>query len=74
MFVAFFNLLGSIVLLPLYSQILLGYTATLAGLVLSPGGVATLLTMPVVGRLVAKRDPKHILALGVLVCARNNFV
>jgi len=73
MFVAFFNLLGSIVLLPLYSQILLGYTATLAGLVLSPGGVATLLTMPVVGRLVAKRDPKQLLALGVLVCAFSTY-
>lgn len=69
MFVAFFNLLGSIVLLPLYAQILLGYTATLAGLVLSPGGVATLLTMPVVGKLIVKRNPKHVLALGVLVCA-----
>lgn len=69
MFVAFFNLLGSIVLLPLYAQLLLGYTATLAGLVLSPGGVATLLTMPVVGKLIVKRNPKYILALGVLVCA-----
>jgi len=73
MFVAFFNLLGSIVLLPLYAQILLGYTATLAGLVLSPGGVATLLTMPVVGRLIVKRNPKHILALGVLVCAFSTY-
>jgi DHA2 family multidrug resistance protein len=73
MFVAFFNLLGSIVLLPLYSQILLGYTATLAGLVLSPGGVATLLTMPVVGRLIVKQNPKYILALGVLVCAFSTY-
>jgi DHA2 family multidrug resistance protein len=69
MFVAFFNLLGSIVLLPLYAQILLGYTATLAGLVLSPGGIATLVTMPVVGKLIVKRNPKYILALGILVCA-----
>ena len=69
MFVAFFNLLGSIVLLPLYAQILLGYTATLAGLVLSPGGVATLLTMPVVGKLIEKQNPKYLLALGVMVCA-----
>ncbi|MGA7104223.1 MAG: DHA2 family efflux MFS transporter permease subunit, partial [Candidatus Deferrimicrobiaceae bacterium] len=69
MFVAFFNLLGSIVLLPLYAQILLGYTATLAGLVLSPGGVATLITMPVVGKLIVKQNPKYLLALGVLVCA-----
>src|SRR3990172_7349156 len=69
MFVSFFNLLGSIVLLPLYAQILLGYTATLAGLVLSPGGVATLLTMPVVGKLIVKQNPKYLLALGILVCA-----
>ncbi|HEU5360915.1 MAG TPA: DHA2 family efflux MFS transporter permease subunit [Candidatus Deferrimicrobiaceae bacterium] len=69
MFVAFFNLLGSIVLLPLYAQILLGYTATLAGLVLSPGGVATLFTMPIVGKLIVKRNPKYLLALGVLICA-----
>ncbi len=69
MFVAFFNLLGSIVLLPLYAQLLLGYTATLAGLVLSPGGIATLITMPIVGKLIVKRNPKYLLALGVLVCA-----
>lgn len=69
MFVAFFNLLGSIVLLPLYSQLLLGYTATLAGLVLSPGGVATLVTMPVVGKIIEKRNPKYVLALGILLCA-----
>ena len=73
MFVAFFNLLGSIVLLPLYAQILLGYTATLAGLVLSPGGVATLVTMPVVGKLIVKKNPKHILALGVLLCAFSTW-
>ena len=69
MFVAFFNLLGSIVLLPLYAQILLGYTATLAGLVLSPGGIATLVTMPVVGKLIVRQNPKYLLALGILVCA-----
>lgn len=69
MFTAFFNLFGSIVLLPLYSQVLLGYTAFLAGLVLSPGGVATLFTMPVVGRLIVKRNPKWILAVGIVVCA-----
>ena len=58
-----------------YAQILLGYTATLAGLVLSPGGVATLVTMPVVGKLIVKRNPKYILALGVLLCAFSyNFV
>src|SRR3990172_7755165 len=73
MFVAFFNLLGSIVLLPLFAQLLLGYTATLAGLVLSPGGIATLVTMPLVGRYITRHNPKHPLALGVLLCAFSTW-
>ncbi len=73
MFVAFFNLLGSIVLLPLYAQLLLGYTATLAGLVLSPGGVATLVAMPLVGRFIGRHDPKYPLFLGVAVCALSTW-
>ncbi len=74
MFIAFFNLFGSIVLLPLYSQILLGYTAFLAGLVLSPGGVATLFTMPIVGKLIVKRNPKYLLAFGIAVCALSTWM
>jgi DHA2 family multidrug resistance protein len=73
MFVAFFNLLGSIVLLPLYAQLLLGYTATLAGLVLSPGGVATLITMPIVGRFIGRHNPKYALVLGILLCAYSTW-
>jgi DHA2 family multidrug resistance protein len=73
MFVAFFNLLGSIVLLPLYAQLLLGYTATLAGLVLSPGGVATLLAMPLVGRFIGRHNPKYPLVVGVVVCAFSTW-
>ncbi len=69
MFIAFFNLMGSIVLLPLYAQMLLGYTATLAGYVLSPGGVATLFCMPVVGKLIGKHNPKYILFAGIFLCA-----
>ncbi len=73
MLIAFFNLFGSIVLLPLYAQILLGYTATLAGLVLSPGGVATLIVMPIVGKLIVKRNPKYLLAFGIAVCAFSTW-
>lgn len=69
MFFTFFNLFGSIVLLPIYLQTLMGYTATLAGLVLGPGGVATMVVMPIVGRLVRKINPKAILVFGIIVCA-----
>ncbi|MGQ9569812.1 MAG: DHA2 family efflux MFS transporter permease subunit [Thermodesulfovibrionales bacterium] len=69
MFCIFFNLFGSIVLQPIYVQMLMGYTATLAGLVLAPGGIASMLTMPIVGRLITKINPKGILITGIIVCA-----
>lgn len=74
MFFAFFNLFGSIVLLPIYLQTLMGYTATLAGLVLGPGGFATLFAMPVAGRLVTKMNPKTLLATGIIVAAYSTHL
>ncbi|HAM53105.1 MAG TPA: EmrB/QacA family drug resistance transporter [Nitrospiraceae bacterium] len=69
MFFAFFNLFGSIVLLPIYLQTMMGYTSTLSGMVLGPGGVATLIAMPIAGRLVTKMNPKALLAFGITVAA-----
>ena len=43
MLVLGFVLYGSTALLPLFLQTLLGYTALLSGLVLSPGGIAIML-------------------------------
>ncbi len=69
MFITFFNLLGSVVLLPLYVQILMGYTAFQAGWILAPGGIVTLLCMPVAGKLTDKYNPKYVLTVGILLCA-----
>ena len=74
MFFAFFNLFGSIVLLPIYLQTLMGYTAYLAGVVLGPGGMATLIAMPVAGRLVTKVNPKGLLASGIIVGAYSTYL
>jgi DHA2 family multidrug resistance protein len=74
MFFAFFNLFGSIVLLPVYLQTLMGYTSTLAGMVLGPGGIATLLAMPLAGRLVTKVNPKGLLAFGIIVSAYSTHL
>src|SRR2546421_4786171 len=49
---------GSIVLLPLWLQQYMGYTATDAGLVLAPVGVLALLLTPIVGRTAGKVDPR----------------
>src|SRR3954469_24440575 len=49
---------GSIVLVPLWLQQFLGYTATDAGLVLAPVGFLALLLTPMVGRTAGKVDPR----------------
>jgi MFS transporter, DHA2 family, multidrug resistance protein len=64
MFVLGFGLLATTTLLPLFVQTLLGYTATDAGLVLSPGGLAMIPMMPLVGALVGKIDARWLIALG----------
>ena len=74
MFIAFFNLFGGIVLLPLYAQILLGYTSFLAGMILSPGGIATLIVMPIVGKLIVKHNPKYLLTFGMVLCALSTYM
>jgi DHA2 family multidrug resistance protein len=67
MFVLGFSLYGTTVLIPQMVQTLLGYTAELAGLVISPGGLCIMLMMPVVGILVGKTDPRFLICWGFLV-------
>ena len=45
MFLLGFGLFGSFTMLPLFVQGMLGYTATWAGLVISPGGIASLVAI-----------------------------
>ena len=64
-----FVLYGSTTLLPLFLQTLLGYTALLSGLVLSPGGIAICMLMPLVGFLVHRYEARWLVVLGVLISA-----
>jgi DHA2 family multidrug resistance protein len=73
-FFSFFVLFGSLVLLPLYLQQLMGYNAYLAGWVLAPGGMATLLIMPIVGQLVNKINSKLILFTGLSLVSYSMFL
>jgi DHA2 family multidrug resistance protein len=74
MFFVFFNLFGSIILLPIYLQSLMGYTAFLAGLVLGPGGFASIVALPVVGRLVEKSNPKGVLTVGIILASTASYL
>jgi DHA2 family multidrug resistance protein len=50
-----------------------GYTATWAGLVLSPGGLVTAAMMFVVGRLSGKVQPKYLIAVGAVLIALSMY-
>jgi len=69
-----FVLYGSLVLLPLFMQTLLGWTATTAGIWTSPRGIGTAACMPLVGYLLGKRwDGRWMLALGFAVAGLAFF-
>jgi DHA2 family multidrug resistance protein len=74
MFVLGFVLYGSMALLPIFLQTLLGYTASLSGWVLSPGGVAVLVMMPIVALLLKHFDTRILIGAGFLICAIGLFM
>jgi MFS transporter, DHA2 family, multidrug resistance protein len=74
MFFLGFVLYSSTVLIPQFLQQLLGYTAELAGLALSPGGAVIMVMMPVVGFLVSRVDTRILITFGCTVSALALFV
>jgi MFS transporter, DHA2 family, multidrug resistance protein len=65
---------GSLVMMPLFLQSLMGYTAESAGLVLSGGGVLLLLLMPVVGLTSTKVQARYLVAFGWLTLAVGMYL
>jgi len=61
-----FVLFGSLVMLPVFLQVLLGYPAAQAGIAMMPRGYGSLLVTPIVGLIVAKVDPRKLLAFGFI--------
>ncbi len=66
-------LYGSTVLIPQFMQSEMGYTAQKAGEVLSAGGVAVMILMPVVGFLLSRVDPRYLIGFGLLTTGLAMF-
>ncbi len=62
-----FGLFGTSLVLPLFFQTVLGFSATSTGIVLLPGALATAVSMLIVGRLVNKIDPRMLIGFGMLL-------
>jgi DHA2 family multidrug resistance protein len=73
MYAVGFTLYGSTAILPIFLQTILGYTALLSGLVLSPGGIAMMIGMLLVGRLLGRLQARWLLAFGLVVAAAGLF-
>jgi MFS transporter, DHA2 family, multidrug resistance protein len=68
-----FALYGTFVLIPLYCQLVAGYTPLLAGQVLSIQSVGTFLSMLLAGRLFNRVDPRWLVALGCLAAGWGSW-
>ncbi len=68
-----FVLFGSLVLLPLFMQQLLGFPALTAGLWTSPRGIGTVVFLPITGVLLGRRFDPRILLMSGLVLASVAF-
>ncbi|HVI08352.1 MAG TPA: DHA2 family efflux MFS transporter permease subunit [Candidatus Binatia bacterium] len=66
MFMLGIMLFSSLVLMPQFLQTLLGYTAQLAGIALSAGGLVLLIEMPIMGQLTTKVQARRLIAFGWL--------
>jgi DHA2 family multidrug resistance protein len=73
MFTLGIMLFSSLVLMPLFLQTLMGYTAQVAGLAISPGGLCLLIEMPIMGILTTKIQARRLIAFGWLCLALAMF-
>ncbi len=73
MFMLGFALLGSTLLLPLFMQTMLGYTAERSGMALMPGGFTIMVCMPIVGFLLSRYSPRWLMLFGLSMLSFSLF-
>jgi DHA2 family multidrug resistance protein len=66
-------LLSTTQFMPQVVQQEFGYTATWAGFMLSPGGLVTMVMMPIAGRLSGMVQPRYLIAFGAAFCAMSMY-
>ena len=69
-----FVLYGSLVMLPIFLQQLLGYPAVQAGIAMFPRGLGSFVMMPLTGMLLSKFDARKLLAIGVVGAAYSMWM
>src|SRR5580765_8949411 len=67
-------LYGSTALLPLFLQTLLGYPAVESGFAVSPRGVGAVISMIIIGRLIARVDSRYLITFGFVVLTFSTYL
>ena len=62
-----FVLYGSMVLLPVMLQTLLGYPPLQAGIAMAPRGIGAFVMMPITGLMTGRFDPRKLLTVGLMI-------
>src|SRR5690606_22470283 len=65
---------GTVVLLQLWMQSTLGYTATDAGIASAPVGILAIILSPIVGKMLSRRDPRIIATVAFLIFSLISFM
>src|SRR4029078_852945 len=68
-----FGWYGSMLLLPIFLQTLLGYPALNAGIAMAPRGLGSFLIMPLVGTVLGRFDPRKVLGVGLVGASWSLF-
>ena len=71
---AFGLFFGNIVLMPLWLQTQLGYTATWAGIVTAPSGITAVLVSPFIGKLIGRYDARWFATASFAIFAASYFM
>lgn len=67
------SLLAAAILMPIYIQTLLGFPATISGLVLMPGAIIMGIMNPVAGKLFDKHGPRKLGIIGMVLLTVTTF-
>ena len=71
---AFGLFFGNIVLMPLWLQTQLGYTATWAGIVTAPSGITAVLVSPFIGKFIGRYDARWFATASFAIFAASYFM
>ena len=73
MFFAFSSFMGSNVLIPLWLQTNMNYTATTAGQMMAFNGMVAVCVAPIAANLLSRVDPRLMMSLGLAIVALDTF-